>query len=745
MQASCEFGFLAKLPRPGCQKENIIIARALSPHVRYAVLVSLLLLAGLVASLFLPVSGVFGWREAPIRIGVFLPPEVLRDDKEMIARAIALERLAGERSVEVQLFSETPSAEALRQTYRIDAALGFLNNSSQPLARKLAEAGIPVLVAGATDPGFTTFTEGIYRMFPADDRVAELFSAYCFHVLGIRRVFVITDEDVSGKSFANSFGLEFGSRGPMFPMTYEANAPGASDVVAKLLATIPADSEADAVLVSTSESHALEIIQALDPLPAKVRILLQPSTSNSPDFGRRLAGLADMRREPGRVITGTSGIWSIMDVRETAPFNEIVRRTGREPPLGLVHLSEALDLVATLLRQLPEGERASGSFLRDQLNILQSIDTAALTRAGPIYFDPFRNRVRSITFGSFEPAGFEPLPVQWVRNQDILPFALEEDQHLGQFARIGGVTLREQSVIGFGIHLNEADNFDLVRGLISLDFFLWLRSPASLEDGGFVFANAENISPEYLRPLQSELIGNTRYKLYRIRGVFRQQLDVRRFPFDEQRVLVRFFNATHDAQQIIYAREPRRGAGEGISSLATAKLGLWDVRSWAISQDAVYMDSDLGDRRLAIWQQQRSYPGGLAELTIVRRGLPYVVKNLIPLIVLAAAVLVSLYFPATLMKERVTVPITCILSGAVLLLSINRGLPEVAYTTSIEKLFYWFFMGCFLSLCLALALELLRTKNRDNFILFIYRYGPWIYILIFFAALAQFLGLYSFA
>ena len=735
---------LGILPDRGRRREDRIIAWALSPRVRYALLAGLLLLVCLASLLLLPSSGAYWWRETPIRIGVFLPPEVLRDDKEMIARAVALQGDAGERAIEVQLFPETPSAEALRQTYRIDAALGFLNNSSQPLARKLAEAGIPVLVAGATDPGFTTFTEGIYRLFPADDRVAELFSAYCFHILGIRRVFLITDDDTSGKSFANSFGLEFGSRGPMLPLTYETGGQGAAKMLARLLEAIPADSEADAVMVATSEPHAIEIIQALDRLPPKVRILLQPSTSTSPDFVRRLAALGDARREPGRIVTGTSGIWSIMDVRETAPFSDIVRRTRREPPLGLVHLREALDLVQTLLRTVPEAEGSVSSLLSDRLKDLQSIDTAALSQAGPIYFDPFRNRVSSISFGSFEPSGFEPLPVQWVRNQDILPFALEDDQHLGQFAKIGGVTLREQSVIGFGIHLNEADNFDLVRGLISLDFFLWFRSPALLEDGGIVFANAETLAPEYLRPLQNELIGNTRYKLYRVRGVFRQQLDVRRFPFDMQRIVIRFFNAAHDSQQIIYAREQRRGASGDISRPATAKLGLWDTRSWAISQDAVFMDSDLGDRRLAGWQQQRSYPGGLAELTIVRRALPYVIKNLIPLIVLSGAVLVSLYFPETLMKERVTVPITCILSGAVLLLSINRGLPEVAYTTSIEKLFYWFFLGCFYAVCLSLALEVARTAKHDSFVRPISRFGPWIYIMMLSAAIAQFLGYYNF-
>jgi branched-chain amino acid transport system substrate-binding protein len=733
-----------KPARPKTSQGDTNIAHTLSPPVRYALLAGFLLLVCLVASLLWPTSGAFGWREGPIRIGIFLPPEVLRDDKEMIARAVALERIAGERPIEIQLFPETPSVEALRQTYRIDAALGFLNNASQPLARKLAETGIPVLVAGATDPRFTTFTEGIYRMFPADDRVAELFSAYCFHVLGVRRVFLITDDDASGQFFANNFGLEFGSRGPMFPFTYEAGGAGAAKMLATLLEAIPADSEADAVLVATSEPHTIEIIQALDRLPPKVRILLQPSTSTSPAFVRRLAGLGDARREPGRVVTGTSGIWSIMDVRETAPFNEIVRRTGREPPLGLVHLREALDLVQTLLPPLPEKEGSVSKLLRERLKDLQSIDTAALSKAGPIYFDPFRNRVSSISFGSFEPTGFEPLPVQWVRNQDILPFALEEDQHLGQFAKIGGVTLREQSVIGFGIHLNEADNFDLVRGLISLDFFLWFRSPASLEDGGIVFANGETLAPEYLRPLQNELIGNTRYKLYRVRGIFRQQLDVRRFPFDMQRIVIRFFNAAHDSQQIIYAREQRRGKGEDISRPATAKLGLWDTRSWSISQDAVFMDSDLGDRRLAVWQQQRSYPGGLAELVIVRRALPYVIKNLIPLIVLSGAVLVSLYFPATLMKERVTVPITCILSAAVLLLSINRGLPEVAYTTSIEKLFYWFFLGCFYAVCLALALEVAKTTNRDSFVRPISRFGPWVYIAMLSAAIVQFLGYSNF-
>ena len=54
----------------------------------------------------------------------------------------------------------------------------------------------------------------------------------------------------------------------------------------------------------------------------------------------------------------------------------------------------------------------------------------------------------------------------------------------------------------------------------------------------------------------------------------------------------------------------------------------------------------------------------------------------------------TLFFPESLLKERVTVPVASMLSAALFLTAANSKLPDVSYTTALEYIFYIFFFLC---------------------------------------------------
>ena len=74
----------------------------------------------------------------------------------------------------------------------------------------------------------------------------------------------------------------------------------------------------------------------------------------------------------------------------------------------------------------------------------------------------------------------------------------------------------------------------------------------------------------------------------------------------------------------------------------------------------------------------------------------------------------SLWFPPALVRDKVAVAITGALSGAVLLVSINSQLGNIAYTMDVEYAFYVFFalaLLCILSVSLA---ERLRNSGHGQ-------------------------------
>jgi branched-chain amino acid transport system substrate-binding protein len=87
------------------------------------------------------------------------------------------------------------------------------------------------------------------------------------------------------------------------------------------------------------------------------------------------------------------------------------------------------------------------------------------------------------------------------------------------------------------------------------------------------------------------------------------------------------------------------------------------------------------------------------------------IKTLLPLFLLALVVFATLFFPPTLAKERTTIPVTGILTSAVLLISISNQLPALGYTVALEYVFYVFFGLCLMSMTTGFLAEILRNKK----------------------------------
>jgi len=87
------------------------------------------------------------------------------------------------------------------------------------------------------------------------------------------------------------------------------------------------------------------------------------------------------------------------------------------------------------------------------------------------------------------------------------------------------------------------------------------------------------------------------------------------------------------------------------------------------------------------------------------------VKALVPLFLLVLVVFATLFFPASLTEERTTVPVTGILTSAVLLISISNQLPSLSYTMALEYIFYVFFGLCLMAMCAGFISEILRNKK----------------------------------
>ena len=101
-------------------------------------------------------------------------------------------------------------------------------------------------------------------------------------------------------------------------------------------------------------------------------------------------------------------------------------------------------------------------------------------------------------------------------------------------------------------------------------------------------------------------------------------------------------------------------------------------------RDNLVTQSALGDPRLVGLERVRELSGFNFTIEMRRRILATLAKTFLPLGLMALIMYASLYFPAALVAQKVTVAITGALSGAVLLSSINSRLGNVGYVMAVD-------------------------------------------------------------
>jgi hypothetical protein len=130
--------------------------------------------------------------------------------------------------------------------------------------------------------------------------------------------------------------------------------------------------------------------------------------------------------------------------------------------------------------------------------------------------------------------------------------------------------------------------------------------------------------------------------------------------------------------------------------------------------DSLSSGSTLDKAALFDSELKTEYAGFDTVIVLRRSSAIFILKNLLPLFLLALVVFATLFFPETLHRERVTIPVTAILTSAVLLLAVDNQLGDVGYTVAVERIFYVFFALCLMAMLAGFGHERLRHAGRKR-------------------------------
>jgi branched-chain amino acid transport system substrate-binding protein len=638
-----------------------------------------------------------------------------------------------------------------------------------------AEAGIASIVPTAHGDAVTD-NETTFRTVVSTSEMGEALANYLHHILDGKRAIIIFRDNGYGRPVdagfrraAERLGIAVESHG----YTNRADL----EEIARVAAIDP---DRPAIVLGMIADDAVVAMTAIRRANSNAYVLGTDAIALD-SFAGQFADRSEYRDNHGYF---TDGIYTVSPMlldsanAETLAFASRFRtRYGRDPGWPEGQAYEATRLAIAAVREAFASQatdlQSRRRAVREFLVALDGPANAMPGLTGPLWFTSERGRVQSVRVGRFHGELIESAPLQLVAvpNPDRTEIAAGSIVDLG-----AGRFARRQQVVYSGIYLNEVSRIDIAQSRFTADLYLWVRYARGAGAGS---ADPANIDfPDLVRgssdgkvlAARGDLDDGTTYRLWRMRGDFKNDFDLHRYPADGQTLAVRFFNAGAASDRIVYVQDRRSsslpspqttrvvaagGAAHASEAAATPRerdsaaadgefgsmvapdafrnLTQWEAWGAQARRDNLVTASALGDPRLVGVERVRELSGFQLSVDLQRKFVATLAKTLLPLGLMSLIMFASLYFPNALVKEKVTVAITGALSGAVLLTSINSQLGSIGYIIAVEYGFYVFFGLCLLCIVSVLGAERLRASSHQAAAVVVERSGRYLFVVIFVA------------
>lgn len=609
------------------------------------------------------------------------------------------------------------------------AVIGHFTSATSVAAGPTYKAAhLPAVTASANAPAVTADNPYYFRVTIDTSLQGHTLAAYARKVLGVKRASVLYSDEIYGRSLAAAFDDEYAEQGGIVDNHWAWDPQASPQSHAALINQASEDiahGEGDIVILAISPyNSAREALTLLRRTGVNPVILGGSALGN--DFPALFMGEPEEKREPGFFTNNTyiaSPIIYDSASERALDFSErFYRAYSRHADERSAKHYEAALLLAEALRhggvQLrPENRDDDRQKIRNWLGAQDNAALAIQGLTGPLYFDETQSLPQAVRIGRCLEDRFVSAPIQLEAVPNPALIDLDGELSAGRVIRIRQTFYWLQRVVYTGIDINQITRVETSKGTFGADFYLWFRYAGDDAVRDVDLNSAGEKSPyDAKNPLLYQEINGLHYSLYRVRGDFRASYDFHDYPFDSQTLVIRLTNPRMTREQVIYAidtfglRLPQPSGG--VSQFRP--LANWNFIDVRHQSDTLTSHSTRGQPGAFHGNYETQFSGFNVVVGVRRKTLVFLVKTLLPLLLLVLVVYVTLYFPVSLTKERLMVAISAMLASAVLLTAINTQLTDVGYTTAIEYGFYAFFGLCLYCVIAGLITEKLHARKNTG-------------------------------
>lgn len=606
---------------------------------------------------------------------------------------------------------------------------------SEAGAKVYGAAHLPAITGTANTDTVTLNNPYYFRNTYTRSALNTILGVYTNLVLKLNTATVIQYEKY-GEKLAQEFETAFTKSGGTIKdkLTIDPNPQRSDQSIQAIVDQLTADSNPGLVYFSLrDEAKAEKLLVALKQRGLKLSIMLSQPLSRE-DFAKRFDSYPEERQQPGFFTDGIYATAPLLfdsagvDAQEFADTYQ--NRYGKMPSyVGTKYYEAAIlaveairnaDLQATANSRDSDRERIYAAL--KQINRPQ-VAIRGLT--GPLYFNAAWSSDQPPRVAQFHDRRLLSAPQQFTPLTNAEQVDLPRELQAENLVQAGDQYYWRQRVVYTGIDVNKLSRIDQSKSSFTINFNVWFRYSGDDEPLAIQFPDAltNSLNPtapifDPKTPLKARSVEGLNYRLFQVAGEFKNSFDLRDYPFDAQKMTVRFLNSRLSSDRLIYVIDtlglklPRTNLDQ--QKRAFSGLQLWQFKDMQYAQDALRTTSTQGDPALFESNVQTDYPGLSLAMRFQRHTLIFLIKNLLPLGLLTLVAYSTLYFSYSLSVPRILATCSVLLSGIVLLLSINNQLPEVGYTIALEYVFYIFFFLCVFSIVITTLGEKLEKAGRKG-------------------------------
>nr|WP_281401001.1 ABC transporter substrate-binding protein [Amycolatopsis umgeniensis] len=592
-------------------------------------------------------------------------------------------------------------------------------------------ARIPAITPSAGASRITDGSDWYFRSMFGNRTQSDFLSVYISRVLGSATAAVVHEEDEDGRSgretFLESFG-EFGRVTADLPIALGAESRAAS--VRAAVAELGTHDPGEPILLAVKEKSGLELVEALRSAGVTAPIV-GVSALSSRTFHASLVEAERKHGRPGSLtgnlfmgtpmahdsLSGTAQVWA--DAYE--------RRYGERPQWQAATARQAVNVGLHAMQtgglDFDEEHRERDRVrVRDTMASLKDKKNSFPALLGPLYFTANGSAQMAVSVVTSDGARFVSAPTQFTIHEPLTEEALKADVAEGNVIAVKNRYLSRRQVVATGINFNEIRELDTAAGTYFVDFFVWLKYAGSHGAADVQFINAVRPDLALGEPLRDVTENGRTYRLYRVADRFKSGLEFRDFPFDRQRLTVLLQNRTQTADQVSYVtdkeildQDPRVYLRSGADATADInQVPNWVASSVRFYRQTVGSSDALGDGQSTGAAAGIHYSQYAGEIELKRDTLPFLIKNLLPLVLLISVTFLCLFFKPADDRAAVSMGVTAILSTAVLLNNVTSQLPSVSYIVALEWGYYSFILLAGICVLITMLRKRLAVTKRDN-------------------------------